>query len=165
MIILNNEDYKNWILELKSKIKNVQIKAAITVNRELLMFYWELGADIINKQENHKWGNNFIKQLSKDLISEFPEMKGFSTRNLEAIRQWRKFWDNLISQQVVAKLENNKKEEIITRLFQIPWGHNITIISKCKNYNEAIYYVENTVQNNWSRSVLVHQIENGLYHI
>lgn len=164
MIILNNEDYKNWILELKSKIKNVQIKAAITVNRELLMFYWELGADIINKQENHKWGNNFIKQLSKDLISEFPEMKGFSTRNLEAIRQWRRFWDNLISQQLVAELESNKKEEIITQLFQIPWGHNLVIISKCKNYSEAFYYVINTAQNNWSRAVLVHQIENGLYH-
>lgn len=163
MIILNNEDYKNWILELKSKIKNVQIKAAITVNKELLMFYWELGADIINKQKNYNWGDNFLQQLSKDLISEFPQMKGFSIRNLEAIRQWRKFWDNLIPQQVVAELENNKKEEIIAQLFQIPWGQNLVIISKCKNYNEAIYYVNNIIQNNWSRSVLIHQIENGLY--
>lgn len=87
MIVLNNEDYKHWITELKSKIKNVQIKASITVNRELLMFYWELGADIINKQKNHKWGDNFLQQLSKDLIKDFPKMKGFSLRNLKYIRQ------------------------------------------------------------------------------
>jgi predicted nuclease of restriction endonuclease-like (RecB) superfamily len=148
-----DEEYSTWLKELKNKVRIVQIKTAVKVNSEMLRFYWELGADIINKQETAKWGDGFIARLSRDMMTEFPEMKGFSLSNLKYIKQWYLFYnrDNVISQQVVGQIT------------QIPWGHNIAIIAKCTNITEALYYVQNTQLNNWSRSVLVHQIESGLY--
>lgn len=148
-----DKEYKHWLGELKSRIRNVQLKAAISVNKELLGFYWELGSDIVRKQAATSWGDGFLKQLSADLMSEFPEMKGFSKRNLELIRQWYLFW---ISEPAIAK-------QLVSQFTQIPWGHNIAIISKSKTIQEATYYVEQTIQNNWSRSVLVHQIESSLF--
>ncbi|ELS00262.1 hypothetical protein GLO73106DRAFT_00041190 [Gloeocapsa sp. PCC 73106] len=115
------------------------------------MFYWELGADIIEKQKSSTWGEGFLKTLSKDLMSEFPEMKGFSQTNLKLIRQWYQFYSNdiSISQQAVDQL----RESSLSPIFNIPWGHNIAIISKCKNLDEALFYVNSTVKHNWSRNV------------
>jgi predicted nuclease of restriction endonuclease-like (RecB) superfamily len=99
-------------------------------------------------------------------MSEFPDMKGFSKRNLELIRQWFLFYSKheLIAKQPVSQLDNDTiSQQPVGQIAMIPWGHNIAIISKCKNIKEALYYVQNTVQYNWSRSVLVHQIESGLY--
>ena len=79
--------YNDWLAGLKAKVRQVQLKAAIAVNQELLAFYWELGADIIEKQKNTSWGDGFLRELSRDLMKEFPEIKGFSKRNLELIRQ------------------------------------------------------------------------------
>ena len=87
-----NEDYSVWLKELKNKVRLVQIKAAVKVNSELLQFYWELGADIVEKQATAKWGDGFLSNLSHDLMVEFPEMKGFSKRNLELIRRWYLFY-------------------------------------------------------------------------
>jgi len=186
--IHNNPQYVSWLSGLKDKVRNARLKAAVTVNRELLSFYWELGADIVQKQAQSNWGDGFLNQLSKDLMSEFPDMKGFSLSNLKYIKQWYLFYtqsdlsaqitkqhvsqlpstDNKensqqpvgqIGQQAVSQL--NQPDALITR---IPWGHNIAIISRCKNREEALYYVHNTLNHNWSRSILVHQIESGLYH-
>lgn len=153
--LILNKEYKAWLAELKLKVRKAQLKAAIKVNSEMLLFYWELGADMIAKQAHAKWGDGFLPQLSKDLMSEFPDMKGFSERNRKYIRQWHLFYskDKTIGQQPVAQIT------------QIPWGHNIAIISKCKNIKEALFYVQNTLQYNWSRDVLVHQIESGLYNL
>lgn len=152
-LIKHDADYKKWLNGLKQKFRTVQVKAAVAVNSEMLHFYWELGADIIEKQAATKWGAKFLTNLSKDLMSEFPEVKGFSKRNLELIRQWYLFY--------------NKDKEIakqpVSQLLMIPWGHNIQIITKCRNIKEAIYYVENTLLHNWSRAVLVHQIESNLF--
>ena len=107
--IISERQYKTWLTELKNKVRNTQIKAAVTVNVELLYLYWELGADIVLKQSETKWGDRFLSQLSKDLTSEFPEMKGFSERNLKYIRQWFSFYTSVpsvvIGQQPVAQLE------------------------------------------------------------
>ncbi len=84
--IHTNREYKNWLIELKNKVRSAQIKAAVKVNTELLKFYWELGYEIVEKQKLSSWGDGFLKQLSKDLTAEFPEMKGFSRRNLELIK-------------------------------------------------------------------------------
>ena len=176
--LITDSDYKIWLTDIKSRIRNVQIKAALKVNAELLNFYWELGADIVVKQEKTTWGDGFLQQLSKDLMTEFPEMKGFSERNLKYVRQWYWFYTYRnkavasIRQQPVAQLQNANKirrvtgrmgQSVIAQITQIPWGHNITIITKCKIVEEALYYVQNTLAHNWSRSVLVHQIENGSY--
>lgn len=162
--------YKNWLADLKSKIRSVQIKAALAVNKELLTFYWELGADIVQKQSTTNWGDSFLRQLSLDLTTEFPNIKGFSIRNLKYVRQWYLFYSSdsqtgspAIGQQLVAQLENRFSQQAVGQITQIPWGHNIAIVSKCKNLEEALYYVKNTIAHNWSRSVLVHQIESGLY--
>jgi predicted nuclease of restriction endonuclease-like (RecB) superfamily len=176
-------NYKDWILQLKQKFQQTQIKAAVQVNSELLKFYWELGAEIVEKQEKTEWGSKFQEQLSSDLQSEFPDVKGFSLRNIIYVRQWYLFYNqrDVIVQQLVAQLPDQKKsmsddteisqqlvdhlpDRKIDQLFQIPWGHHIAIFSKCKTVPEALFYVTNTIKHGWSRAVLVHQIESNLYH-
>lgn len=151
--IIQDGEYKQWIATLKDKVKQSQLKAALAVNQQLLMFYWELGTEILEKQKNTTWGDRFTKQLSLDLMSEFPDMKGFSERNIKYIRQWVVFWSGAsqIGQQAVAQLT------------QIPWGHNLVIVSKCSSTDEGLYYIKNTVSYGWSRSVLTHQIESKLW--
>lgn len=171
---LDNNEYRQWLTELKLKIQQRQIKAVIKVNIELLQFYWELGQDIIQKQAVSKWGDGFLSQLSKDLMLEFPNMKGFSKRNLELIRQWYLFYTQngqitkqvvsqlnaLISQQPVGQIE---KEMPYPEILSIPWGQNIVIITKSNTLEEALFYVRKTLEHNWSRTVLTHQIESKLY--
>jgi predicted nuclease of restriction endonuclease-like (RecB) superfamily len=155
-------DYKAWVVELKSRLRSMQLKAAVSVNSALLEFYWELGADIVDREKNRTWGDGFLKQLSQDLMAEFPEMKGFSYRNLRYIKQWHLFYcgENEIWQQPVAKLAPMP----LAQIKQIPWGHNLLIISKCQSQAEALYYVENTIQYGWSRNVLtINRL--GLRHI
>jgi len=159
--LIQDKSYKVWLADIKTKIHSAQLKAAITVNTQLLEFYWGLGAEIVSKQAQAKWGDGLLLQLSKDLMAEFPDMKGFSHSNLKYIKQWYSFYNGqtLISQQPVGQIVQRP----VAQITQIPWGHNIAIISKCKNIDEAFYYVQSTITHNWSRSVLVHQIESGLY--
>ncbi len=188
---INDSAYKQWLAALKAKVRSAQLKAAVKVNIELLKFYWELGSEIVEKQKNSSWGDGFLKQLSKDLTAEFPEMKGFSYRNIRAVKQWYLFWnqDNTNWQQAVAKIANQKGQQLVAKnenpksrqfvgeivkqpvspleefpIFQIPWGHNLVIIQKCKEIDEAQFYVQKTVENGWSRNVLVHQIESDLFN-
>jgi predicted nuclease of restriction endonuclease-like (RecB) superfamily len=149
--LIKTPEYRTFIQEIKQRIQSSQIKAAIAVNQELLRLYWDLAERMVAKQRAAAWGDGFLAQVSQDLKTEFPDMKGFSVRNLKYMRQWFQFWssDSAIGQQVVA---------------QIPWGHNLTIVTKIKNTDEAMFYVQQTIQHNWSRSVLTHQIESGLYH-
>ena len=155
--IINITDYKDWLQNLKGKIQQSQIKAAIQVNSELLRLYWQIGKDIVEKQTQAKWGDGFLQTLSADLCKEFPTMKGFSYRNLKSIRQWYLFYNQLdiIGKQLVSQLE--------VSLFSIPWGHHIMIMQRCKNTQEALFYVHKTIENHWSRSVLEHQIALNLY--
>jgi predicted nuclease of restriction endonuclease-like (RecB) superfamily len=148
--LLKIPEYRAFIQAIKQRIQSSQIKAAIAVNQELLRLYWDLAEQIVEKQREATWGDGFLAQISQDLKSEFPDMKGFSVRNLEGMRQWYRFWsdDSAIALQLIA---------------QIPWGHNLTIVAKIKKPDEAMFYVQKTIQNNWSRSVLTHQIETGLY--
>ncbi len=102
-----NKDYAEWFGELKLRIRQSQIKAAVKVNTELLQLYWQLGSDIVEKQKDAKWGDGFLKQLSQDLSAEFPEMKGFSLRNIERIRKWYITYNDVFSNatQPVPQLE------------------------------------------------------------
>lgn len=145
--------YQGWLVELKAKVRSTQLKAAIAVNRELLNFYWELGAEIVAKQANSQWGDRFLQQLSHDLMAEFPDMKGFSLRNLKYVRQWYLFYST----------PAESGQQAVAQITQVPWGHNLAIIAKCKDMQEALYYVQSTLTHHWSRAVLVHQIESGLY--
>ena len=159
--IRQSSEYKIWIKELKQKLRRSQVKAAIKVNSVLLEFYWELGIDIVEKQKRSSWGSGFLKQLSKDLMDEFPDMKGFSEVNLSFIRRWVRFYIGDFDNSVTGCDEIVKDQ--ISVLFQIPWGHNREIISKCNIKEKALFYVKKTIENGWSRSVLTHQIESKLY--
>jgi len=159
------KDYKNWLCQIKKQFRKTQLKAAITVNSEMLLFYWNLGSDIVHEPKNTLWGNKLLQQLSNDLKAEFTDVKGFSLRNLKYIRQWYLFYNqgNTIGQQAVAQLDNANNPEFLDLITRIPWGHNIAIITKCNNITEALYYANAVLQHNWSRDVLKHQIESGLY--
>ncbi len=160
-MIQESADYQEWLTGVKSKLRSVQLKAAVAVNSALLVFYWELGAEIVEKQKERTWGDGFLQQLSQDLMADFPEMKGFSYRNLRYIRQWHLFYRESIPnwQQAVAKIEDSEVAQII----RIPWGHNLVIIAKCRSLNEALYYVQQTLHYGWSRNVLTHQVESKLW--
>jgi len=167
---LVSQEYKVWLESLKNKFRSSQIKASIKVNTTLLEFYWDLGEQIVQKQQEYKWGSGFLEKLSRDLSAEFPDVKGFSYTNVKNIRQWFVFWQQLVgelkttkSQQLVGESSVDKTKQIVSQILMIPWGHNIAIIQKCKKIDEAIYYVQNTLKNGISRSVLVHQIESNLY--
>jgi predicted nuclease of restriction endonuclease-like (RecB) superfamily len=188
--LIIDKEYKAWLSEIKLKVRNAQIKATLKVQTELLTFYWEFGADIVAKQTQAQWGDGVIDQLSRDLMAEFPDMKGFSRSNLMYIKKWHLFYRSAtlprpIAQQAVSQLPGRQKvqqsvgqiqeaeksqqvvgqteQQAIPLITRIPWGHNIAIVTKCKNIDEALYYVECTLAHNWSRSVLVHQMESGLY--
>ncbi|GAB1232611.1 hypothetical protein UT4_10770 [Ferrigenium sp. UT4] len=161
--LIKNGDYKAFLTDIKRRIQSAQIKAAVSVNRELILLYWDMAEQISQKQKTSTWGDGFLAQMSRDLQSEFPDMKGFSLRNLKYMRQWFQFWSEgvQIGQQAVAQLD---KPTIAKQLVaQIPWGHNLVIISKIKVPEQALFYVQKTLQNNWSRVVLTHQIESALH--
>ncbi|NME71421.1 PDDEXK nuclease domain-containing protein [Flammeovirga aprica] len=153
---IQSKEYADWLEKVKSNFQHSQIKASVSVNVELLRFYWKLGNEIITYQQKQNWGSGFIKQLSNDLKKAFPKVKGFSERNLAYIRKWVNFYTENNFATSCGKIEEET-------LFHIPWGHNREIISKCKNVEEAQFYVQKTIQNNWSRNVLVHQIASQLY--
>jgi len=122
-----DKNYISFINEIKQKIKQAQIKAAIKVNEELLRLYWDIAKEIVKRQQEAKWGDGIIEKISNDLKKEFPSLKGFSVRNLKYMKQWYLFYE--------------KGQQAVAQIFQIPWGHNIAIITKCKNIDEALFYV------------------------
>jgi len=146
---INRLEYKQWIIELKGKIQSSQLKAAVSVNKELLSLYWELGKSISQKIIISNWGAGVVESLSKDLGKEFPRQKGFSRSNLFSMKKWYEFYSNSTG-------DDEKVQQLVG---QIPWGHNVLIISKSDSVKEALFYCKKTIENNWSRSVLIHQIE------
>lgn len=157
--IRSDSHYSDFIRELKERVRRSQLKAAVKVNYELLDLYWTLGRDIVLRQEKYSWGDSFLLNLSKDLKEEFPDMKGFSIQNLKSIRYWYQFYSEfLIGLQPVSQLEIFEN-----KIKSIPWGHNQRIMYKCRSVKEALFYVDKTIENGWSRAVLEHQIDSGLY--
>lgn len=145
-----DSSYKQWLEQLKTKIQSAQLKAAVAVNSQLLQLYWELGKEIVNKQAQATWGDSVIEQLSVDLRLSFPDISGFSKRNLYAIRQWYVFY-------------SQEFEFVPQPVAQIPWGHNRLIISKIKEVETAVFYAQETVKQGWSRDQLEVQIKANIY--
>lgn len=154
-------EYKAWVVEVKSRLRALQLKAAVSVNSALLEFYWALGADIVERQKDSQWGSGFLMQLSQDLMAEFPDMKGFSKRNLEQIRRWYRFWNegDSIAKQPASQLSL----DLVAQLTRVPWWHNVVIVSKCKSKAEAIFYIQSALEHGWSRNILTMQIESRLW--
>lgn len=156
MLEKRNEQYIVWILDLKQKIQQSQIKAAIQVNSALIEMYWDLGKEITERNFENSYGSGFFSQLSKDLRSEFPEIKGFSESNLKYCKRFYLFYnqDDENRQQLVDDLSN--------QIFLVPWGHHVTLITKCKDPKEAHFYIKKTIENGWSRAVLLNMISGKL---
>lgn len=156
-LIKKDKEYQSWFLALKQRIQRHQIKAFVSVNTELIKTYWGLGKDIVEQQADTKWGSGFFKELSKDLKDTFPNISGFSVTNLKYMKRVYLFYnqENTIRQQAVDELEN--------LIFSIPWGHQIQIVSKSTTIDQAIFYMQKTIENNWSRSVLMNMMETNLF--
>jgi predicted nuclease of restriction endonuclease-like (RecB) superfamily len=145
-------DFLKWIITLKEKIHSARNKLAFSINSQVLELYWEIGRDIAEKQQNSGWGSGFIEQIAEELKHDFPEIKGFSRRNIYAILQWYKFY-------------SEKYQFVPHHVAQMPWGHNRLIITKIKNIEEAEFYCRAVIQNAWDRDTLEIQIENKYYLI
>ncbi len=187
MLKNNNQQYISWISDLKQRIQQSQIKAAIQVNSALIEMYWDLGKEISERSFENTYGSGFFKQLSQDLRNEFPEIKGFSESNLKFFKRFYLFYnqeiinrqqvandfkdnDNSNLQQVDREFKNDENQnryqlanEFPQKLFLIPWFHHVTIITKCKNIKEALFYINKTIENGWSRAVLLNMISGNLY--
>ncbi len=144
------KSYKDWLNDIKLKIRVSRMKVALAANAELILFYWELGKDISEKLIQTSWGSNVLDVLAKDLKTEFPESTGFSRSNLYNCLKFYSFYKNdLIVQRSVG---------------QIPWRHNVLIVSKASSIEEALFYISKTLENGWSSEVLALQIKSGLFN-
>ena len=144
-----DENYTAFLRSLKERIQQAQIKAALAVNKELTLLYWQIGREILTRQQQEGWGTKIVDQLAKDLKREFPDIKGFSSRNLKYMRAFAEAYpDEQIVQQLAA---------------QIPWFHNCVLLDKVKDPAERNWYIQQTTANGWSRNILAIQIETGLY--
>lgn len=142
------DGYSDWLTDLKHRIHHAQQRASLAVNRELVLLYWQIGQDILQRQAEQGWGAKVIERLAHDLRNAFPDMKGFSRSNLMYMRAFAEAWPNTeIVQQAVG---------------QLPWGHNLVLLSKLKDSAQRLAYAQATLEHNWSRNVLVMQIESGL---
>jgi predicted nuclease of restriction endonuclease-like (RecB) superfamily len=140
--------YAEWLADLKLRIHTAQQRAALAVNRELVLLYWQIGRDILARQAAQGWGAKVIEQLARDLHKAFPEMKGFSRANLMYMRAFADAWpDEAIVQQAVGHL---------------PWGHNLVLLTKLKDADARLAYAQRAMDHGWSRNVLTHHIESKL---
>lgn len=144
------EGYEAFLKSLKTRIRETQVRAAISVNSELILLYWQIGKEISKEITERGWGADVVNKLSQDLRKQFPEMKGFSPRNLRYMRTFAEtYMDPQFLQQVVAK---------------IPWGHNVRILDYAKDEEERCWYLKQTLHQGWSRDVLKMHIKTKLYH-
>ena len=155
--IQNTKNYLQTLEDLKSFIKTAQIKAHLSVNKEMLVLYWQIGKIIINRQEKEGWGTKVTKRLSEDLQREFPNMKGLSYTNIRYMQRFAEAYPELeaICLQPIGKLES--------AFISITWSHNETLLDKLDDYEQRLWYAKQTIINGWSRNVLVHQINSDLY--
>lgn len=183
--ILDHE-YRNWVKTLAARYRISQIKAAVKVNSEKLFFNWLLGRDIVEMHVEERWGESVIVQLSKDLRSELPGIEGLSKSNIYYCKKFYSLYNqnNTFFQQVVGNIEpkylnafsnsddsillsekeNSAEFQQLVGIFQIPWGHHCVIMDYVKgNTDKAIFFVRKTIENGWSRSMLLNWIDSGLY--
>ena len=163
-----NADYQTWLKQIKQRVHTARMKIALAANDELITLYYELGAQIVEQESYSQWGSGFIDAFSKDLRDIFPDIGGFSSKNLRYCRAFFRFYcSHEIWQQAVAKLESipfsGVDSELAALLTQVPWGHNILIFTKSSDRQEARFYLQQTLESSWSRDVLALQLKSNLY--
>jgi len=182
-----DSEYVEWIYEIKQRYRNSQIKAAVKVNSEQLLFNWQLGRDLVIRKAEEKWGSGIVEQLSMDLQSEFPNAKGFSARNLWFMKQWYTFYsskteaidmlsslDNMLDsiklKQVASGIRAEKLKQVASEMefpsafAFVPWMHHVLIIQKTKSIEEAAFYIQKVIEGGLSRNALDNIIRSDLYN-
>lgn len=175
--------YPILLKDIKERIQHAQVRAAFSANRELIILYWKIGHLIAKRQQKEGWGAGVIPQLARDLKNELPEVKGFSARNIGRMIQFNRAYPLIFSNlpQPVAKLSDSDKEQhtnspqavaqfpvqewenLQQLVAQLPWGHNILLIQKVKDINKRHWYMQQTIENGWSRNILALQIDGSAY--
>lgn len=146
---IDKNQFNSFLKNIKSKIYSAKSKAILSANRLMIELYFDIGRDIVERQETLGWGKSVVEQMSKELVEEFGEKSGYSAQNLWYMRQfYNSYKDNQILQQLVG---------------EIPWGSNIIIFTKCKDDTQKEYYIKNTIENGWNRNVLMHHIKTNLF--
>ena len=177
-----DKDYLKWVKELCKRYRQSQVKAAVKVNHVVLQFYWELGKDICNKEAENKYGSKFYAALSRDLRNEMPDAEGLSERNLRYTKKFYQLYSQKIRilqqfaansgseilQQPAAKFNTEFSQQVANQLkrdiFSIPWGHHMLLIDKfLTEPQKALFYVQQVIENGWSRNVLHNYIDSSLY--
>ena len=182
-------DYADWIAEVKHRYRSAQVKAAVKVNAEKLLFNWQLGRDLVQKKAEERWGAGVVEQVSLDLKREFPDAEGFSTSNLWYMKKWYLFYTNQNSslklQRFVGELQSSVKQvnqriqqpvgEIVKQSVSdigeefplpfalVPWGQHIEIITRCKSLEESLFYIQQVIEKGLSRPALINCIKANLY--
>ena len=185
------EEYVEWVNVLKTTYRKSQIRAAVKVNSEKLLWTWQLGRDLVQRKAEERWGTGIVEQISLDLQAEFPDEKGFSTSNIWYMKRWYLFYANALRSSENQKLDqlgkelyllNNENDAKLDQLGQeindngingidfpplfafVPWRHHIEIIKNCTTTEEAIFYIQKTINEGLSRSNLTHCIKADLFH-
>lgn len=185
-----DSNYVQWLNEVKSRYRSAQIKAAVKVNAEQLLFNWQLGRDLVTRKAEEQWGSGVVEQLSMDLQAAFPESKGFSTTNLWYMKKWYEFYSTPEALEKLHQLGGeiqSSDNQPITKLHQlggeivesqitssdgakypaifsfVPWRHHVEIIAKCKTIDEALFYVKKCATEGWSRNTLMNCIKAHQY--
>ncbi len=179
--MIADPSYVQWLSEIKSRFQQSQIKASIRVNSAMLEFYWSLGRDLVAMRAEHRWGAGIVKQFALDMREAFPNEAGFSYTNVKYMKKWYSFYAESLkkSQRIIGLIDGSRDVEInsletkgqrVVDLFempqvfgQVPWGQHIDIISKCSSIEEALFYINKTIENAWSRPMLERQISAHLY--
>ena len=184
-----DKEYIEWLNELKIRFRSAQIKAAVKVNSEQLLFNWLLGRDLVIRKAEEKWGSGIVNRVSLDLQAEFPKAKGFSARNLWFMKQWYSFYSvNTKAKSVISSIEeqininDSKLKQVASEIQEsklkqadselsfpqmfafVPWMHHVMIIQKAKSVEEALFYIRKTIERNLSRDALDNIIRADLYH-
>ncbi|WP_294245017.1 DUF1016 N-terminal domain-containing protein [uncultured Chryseobacterium sp.] len=159
--MIHNNDFKNWSEFISNKIKAAQTKTAFKINSELLTLYWEIGNSIIKQQKQKKWGSKIIDLLADNLAEHFPGNKGFSVRNLKYMRSFAEAYPHFPIVQVPLAQKENHFMQI--PLAQITWYHHISLLTKVKDITERAFYISETAKNEWSRNIMLLQIQSDLY--
>ncbi|MCR4736969.1 MAG: PDDEXK nuclease domain-containing protein [Bacteroidales bacterium] len=182
-------DYAEWIAEVKHRYRSAQVKAAVKVNAEKLLFNWQLGRDLVQKKAEERWGSGVVEQVSLDLRREFPSEKGFSAPNLWFMKKWYLYYTkrgdckriqqlneeiyspknqkDIILYQVGRELQDDKMHQLGAEFplpfALVPWRHHVEIITKCKSIDEALFYIGKTIEQGLSRNALINCIKANLY--
>lgn len=150
--------YGNLLKDIKKRIQQAQAKAILSVNSEMILMYWDIGRIIAEQQQKEGWGSGVIPRLSRDIRNELPEQKGFSERNINFMMQLYKEYEVSILKQPVSKLEERKQ-----LVSQVPWGHNILLMQRLKDNDIRFWYMQQTIQNGWSRDTLSSMLKNKVH--